>query len=176
MGESCKAGEETNLVRFRWPREEPMMAGVGGTTPGVVTVVHLSLVDASLGVSTTICWSSSSFTLPVRRPGQGGTTKLVGAGVGALSCLCSPKMPFTCTRRSPLLLCGRLPSGRWAGGTGATQHPGSLRCRLWTKFASYGRVRSCKLCCREALCLPSQCWRSPWGLGVWNVHPGSGHK
>ena len=83
-GRVLKGREETS--RFTSPIDEPTMKGVGGMTPGVVTAVHFSLGD----VSTIIYWSSSSFTLPVWRPGQGGTTKLVGADVGAFSFLWCP--------------------------------------------------------------------------------------
>ena len=134
--------------------------GVGGTTSGGV---------AMAAVSTTILRSTSHTAFM-----QGGTTWLMGAGVGAFSGL--HRMPSTWTKRASLLVCGKLPSGHWRGGTGADPVPGGLYCRLTTNSANNGRVLSCWLCGREALCLPSQCTRSPCGLGVWNLHPGRGHK
>ena len=120
-------------------------------------------------VSTTILRSTSHTAFM-----QGGTTWLMGAAVGVFSCL--HRMPSTWTKRASLLVCGKLPNGRWRGGTGTDPVPGGLYCRLAKNSANSGRVLSCWLCRREALCLPSQCTRSPCGLGVWNPHPGRGHK
>ena len=120
-------------------------------------------------VSTTMLRSTSHTAFM-----QGDTTWLMGAGVGAFSGL--HRMPSTWTKRASLLVWGKLPSGRWRGGTGPDPVPGGLYYRLTMNSANSGRVLSCWICGREALCLPSQCTRSPCGLGVWNLHPGRGHK
>ena len=56
---------------------------------------------------------------------QGGIAKLMVTGVDTFTCwFVAHKISLTCTNRVFLQLCGRLPRGRWTGGTGGWHGPG----------------------------------------------------
>ena len=56
---------------------------------------------------------------------QGGIAELMVSGVDTSTCcFVAHKISLTCTSRVFLQLCGRLPRGRWTGGTGGWHGPG----------------------------------------------------
>ena len=56
---------------------------------------------------------------------QGGIAEIMVSGVDTSTCcFVAHKISLICTSRVFLQLCGRLPRGRWTGGTGGWHGPG----------------------------------------------------
>ena len=95
--------------------------GVGGMSVGVTApIVSFLSLDAT---STTRHVVSSDRGWSVLR--AGGIAELMVSGVDTSTCcFVAHKISLTCTSRVFLQQCGRLPRGRWTGGTGSWHGPG----------------------------------------------------
>ena len=92
---------------------------VGGMRVGVTApIVSFLSLDAWNATSTTRHVVSSDRGADLSSE-QGGINELMVAGVDTSTCcFVAHKISLTCTSRVFLQLCGRLPRGRWTGGTG----------------------------------------------------------